>query len=688
VSGEPFVHARAAAEPLLQLRQRMQSRLQGSQALRAGRYRRIVLAQGLLGLRQFAFLRLELSPQDLQGAIERSELFAQVCEAREIRGLQRGALLAQPVAALGEPREGFASVHLARVFDLEILLGERQGALQLLVTIARGAECFLRYGQPLAFRLHRRLACGCEPRRAVALGGPFRQAGPGSGEIDVGTRELGAVLGKLALDALAAVTEVRQLLLEAGGVGIGLVERALGRMHLVARAEVLCTNLLQLALRPPQTRGLRLEFQAEALDLAAMTRPARRCLLPAQQPQQVLRGRQASLQLVIAGGDLGLRREVLELLVELLPDVVHPQQILARVGKAQLRLAPALAVLRYARRLLQKDAQLLGLRLDHPGDHALLHDGIGARAKPGSQKDVRDVPPPHVDIVDVVGGRLPVALEHPPDGDLRVARPLPAGAAEAVVEYELDAGTVDGLSLAGAVEQHVLHGLAAQVTRGRFAQHPAHGVDHVRLAAAVGADDTYQLSGDGDVGGFYERLEASEIDLLESQVGVLMGGSSEGEIGRYNPSAIWERYSSRERARMPAKPSRQLATFLNPERRRDYRIHMEIPEFTCICPRTGQPDFAHLTLDYVPDRLCVELKSLKLYVWSFRDEGAFHEAVVNRMLDDLVRATRPRYLRLAARFYVRGGISTTVVAAHRRRGWRPQRPVDLGAIPEAPAVRA
>jgi 7-cyano-7-deazaguanine reductase len=116
---------------------------------------------------------------------------------------------------------------------------------------------------------------------------------------------------------------------------------------------------------------------------------------------------------------------------------------------------------------------------------------------------------------------------------------------------------------------------------------------------------------------------------------------------------------------------RRLETFANPRPQRDYRIHMEIPEFTCLCPKTGQPDFATLILDYVPDRRCVELKSLKLYIWSFRDEGAFHEAVVNRILDDLVKAARPRFMRLTARFYVRGGIFTTVVAEHAKRGWKP-----------------
>jgi 7-cyano-7-deazaguanine reductase len=109
---------------------------------------------------------------------------------------------------------------------------------------------------------------------------------------------------------------------------------------------------------------------------------------------------------------------------------------------------------------------------------------------------------------------------------------------------------------------------------------------------------------------------------------------------------------------------------------------MEIPEFTCLCPMTGQPDFATLLLDYIPDRKCVELKSLKLYIWSYRDEGAFHEAVTNRILEDLVRALAPRFMRLTARFYVRGGIFTTIVAEHRKKGWKPAPPVTLPA-PEA-----
>jgi 7-cyano-7-deazaguanine reductase len=128
---------------------------------------------------------------------------------------------------------------------------------------------------------------------------------------------------------------------------------------------------------------------------------------------------------------------------------------------------------------------------------------------------------------------------------------------------------------------------------------------------------------------------------------------------------------------MPTQPSKELETFANPHPERDYSIRIRIPEFTCLCPKTGQPDFATLYLDYVPDARCIELKSLKLYAWSFREEGTFHEAVTNRILDDLVAACQPRFLRLRAEFNVRGGIYTEVVVEHRQAGWSPATAIDL-----------
>ena len=139
---------------------------------------------------------------------------------------------------------------------------------------------------------------------------------------------------------------------------------------------------------------------------------------------------------------------------------------------------------------------------------------------------------------------------------------------------------------------------------------------------------------------------------------------------------------------VPRKPSsaphKHLDVFANPAPERDYVIEFVVPEFTCTCPLTGQPDFAQFTIDMVADKLCVELKSLKLYLWSYRDVGAFHEQVTNAILDDIVAATKPRFARIRARWNVRGGIYTSVVAEHRARGWKAAAPAAIEALPRTP----
>ena len=129
----------------------------------------------------------------------------------------------------------------------------------------------------------------------------------------------------------------------------------------------------------------------------------------------------------------------------------------------------------------------------------------------------------------------------------------------------------------------------------------------------------------------------------------------------------------------PSRPSKEIHVFPNPAPERDYVIQFQIPEFTCHCPLTGQPDFAHFTIDMIADQYCVELKSLKMYFWSYRDEGAFHEKVTNTILEDIVKVTNPRFIRITAKWYVRGGIYTNVVAEHRKKGWKPLPAVDLPA---------
>ena len=130
----------------------------------------------------------------------------------------------------------------------------------------------------------------------------------------------------------------------------------------------------------------------------------------------------------------------------------------------------------------------------------------------------------------------------------------------------------------------------------------------------------------------------------------------------------------------PTAPSRELHVFANPSAGRDYVIQFQVPEFTCLCPLTGQPDFAQFTIDMVCDALCIELKSLKMYMWSYRDEGAFHEKVTNDIVNDIVKATNPRFVRLTAKWYVRGGIYTNVVAEYRKKGWKPQPVVEMPAF--------
>ena len=128
---------------------------------------------------------------------------------------------------------------------------------------------------------------------------------------------------------------------------------------------------------------------------------------------------------------------------------------------------------------------------------------------------------------------------------------------------------------------------------------------------------------------------------------------------------------------MATQPSKQLETFENPRPERDYTIRIQVPEFTCLCPKTGQPDFAEIQIEYVADQVCIELKALKMYIWSFRNQGAFHEAVSNQILSDLVQACQPRFMRITAEFNVRGGIYTTVVVEHRADRWQAPEPVHL-----------
>jgi hypothetical protein len=227
----------------------------------------------------------------------------------------------------------------------------------------------------------------------------------------------------------------------------------------------------------------------------------------------------ARLEFAILAGDLRLRLELLELVAELEPDVLDAGEVLPGVGDASLGFLAPLLVLRHACGFLEKDAQLLGLRLDHAGDHPLLDDRVGAGTQASAEKEVVDVAATDGDVVDVVG-TVAVARQHALDRQLDVLAPLPADATGTVVEVQLDRRAADRLAVARAVEDDVLHRLATQRGCLRFAEHPANRVDDVRLAAAVGTDDADELSRRGDGGRIDERLETGELDLGEAHGGL------------------------------------------------------------------------------------------------------------------------------------------------------------------------
>ena len=265
-------------------------------------------------------------------------------------------------------------------------------------------------------------------------------------------------------------------------------------------------QLSSLALDFTQLGDLGFQVVLGLLDLLRKTRSARLGFLLVHQPQQFLRGIAPRFQFAVGLGHLGLLAQMHQLLVQFLQDVADAQQVVARIAQAQFGLAAAVAVFGHACRFFEEYAQFLRLGLDDPRDHALFDDGIGARAHPGAEEDVGDVLAAHRLVVDVVAG-IAVALQHALDGDFGVGRPLPADLAQRVVEHQLDAGARHRLARAGAVEDHVLHGFAAQSRGARLAQHPAQSVDDVGLAAAVGADDAHKLPGQRDMGGIDEGLE-------------------------------------------------------------------------------------------------------------------------------------------------------------------------------------
>jgi hypothetical protein len=301
-------------------------------------------------------------------------------------------------------------------------------------------------------------------------------------------------------------------------LGIGFIQTPLSGMDGVGGGKMRRPQFFDLAFGFAQAGCLCLQFQRRRVDIPLDPDALPGGIALAGQPQHLLRRLDLGVQFAEPGRLLGLRLQMLQLFSKLLADILDTQQVFPGVLQTQFGLAPALAVFRHARRFLEEVADVLGFRLDDARDHALLDDGVAAPAETGTEENVGDVTAPHMLVVDVVTG-FAVALKHPLDRDLAVLGPCPGGLAQAVIENQLDAGAGNRLALPRPVEDDVLHAFAAQLLGGGFAKHPAHRIDDVGLAAAIGAHYADKLARNRDVRGVDEGFESGKLDVRESQLG-------------------------------------------------------------------------------------------------------------------------------------------------------------------------
>ncbi|MCY1522346.1 hypothetical protein D9M68_571950 [compost metagenome] len=316
-------------------------------------------------------------------------------------------------------------------------------------------------------------------------------------------------------DTLAAFDHEADLAFEPADFGAGFVELALRLVHQVAGAVVGLAHGFEFGLDAAQVGGARFEVVDGLFRIGLDLGLVGIAFAALEEPQLVLLLRGVALQRVVARRHLGLLLELLEVGVEFAQDVFHAREVLARVAQAVLGFAAALLVLGDTGGFFEEQAQFFGLGFDDPADRALADDGVGARPEAGAQEHVLHVAAAHRLVVDVVAAGA-VAREHAAHGDFGELVPLAAGAVVGVVEHQFDARTAGLLAGGRAVEDHVLHRLAAQFRRTRLAEHPAHGIHDVRLAAAVRPHHPDQLARQQEVGGFGERLEARELDGVKT----------------------------------------------------------------------------------------------------------------------------------------------------------------------------
>src|SRR5438445_5305980 len=524
----PQARQRAQAVPLLPF---AQGRVVFGRALDLAQGRKLRLGCRVLALRRAErlagrgaalFERCALGLQRfvpglrcLRGCLERGDSRLQGVRRRRIRLGERLQLALEALAALLERLSAALQVREIGLLELQAAFRLQQLAASLAQPLLAGAERLLGLRQARVLLPELCLRFGAALLRRAGAGHPHVKRLRKLRALLAPGAQLREPLRMLALQPLAGLLDMAQLGLEPGYLGIRGVERRLRRVQGVPGAVMRHARRFHARLEMPQLGVLCFELVRDLRHFLRVALALRRGVAAARIPKQLLPELQLRVVFLVARRHRGLRLELLQLRAKLGADVGDAREIAARVSEAILGLAAALLVLRDAGRLLEEHAQLLGLRLDDARDHPLLDDRVGPRAKAGAEEHVGDVAAPDVHAVDVVA-RLAVALQDALDGDLRVLRPLSGHAPLSVVEDQLDRGARERRAVHRAVEDDVLHRVAAQRRGARLAEHPAHGVDDVGLAAAVRPDDADQLPRHVYRGGIDEGLEAGELYLNES----------------------------------------------------------------------------------------------------------------------------------------------------------------------------
>ncbi|MNM39124.1 hypothetical protein D3C81_498940 [compost metagenome] len=514
---QPWLDLALGLHPLLQLFQSGKTRFQLGVGGRFGVDLRLCFGPFLLQLGLLLQRFFQVEALLFQRLLLFFQLQFQVFQVAAVGQTQAVLFLLQALAARQQAGQNVRGIALVRRFQLQLLLRLHDPRARFRALVLRGAPGGVQLGQLLALLLGHHL-------RLLDLGGQLL-------EVEFRLFDLLLVVATLLRPLVALGRQGRQLRLQAGtrfddeldlrfqaaDFSIRLVQMALRRMQAVPHGKVRLAHLLEGQLDIAQLGRLLFQVCLRLFHFAEIARLLVLRLVLAQQPQQLLLFFLVRLQGVEARGHGRLRFEFFQVGIEFAQDVFHAQQILARVLQTVFRLAAAFLVFRYARRFFQEHAQFFRARFDDARNHALADDGVGARAEAGAEENILDVAPAHRLAIDVIGGGA-VARQGALDGDLGVLAPLAGRLAIVIVEHQFHGSAAGRLAVRGAVENDVLHRFTAQLRRFRFAQHPAHGVDDVRFAAAIRANHAHELAWHLEIGGIDERLKSRQLDGRETHV--------------------------------------------------------------------------------------------------------------------------------------------------------------------------